>query len=188
MAQGRRTAGARDAAGRRYALAILQFVAEAPDSAPDWEAAVRGLEELTERPAFVDALQGDGMTDERFRDIARRVVPGIGGPQLNLLRLLRRKGRLALGPSIASYYRELLDERRGVARALVRTAVELDDERRRRFGEELARRTGRSVELETEVDPDLIGGAVIRIGDRLIDGSTRAALRGLRRRLEQGTF
>ncbi|MCY4454759.1 MAG: ATP synthase F1 subunit delta, partial [Chloroflexi bacterium] len=138
--------------------------------------------------SYVAALQGDGLTDEAFQEIVRRVLPDIGGTQLNLLRLLRRKNRLALGPSIASYYRELLDERRGVARAVVRTAVEIDDDRRERFSEELARRTGRTVELETEVDPDLIGGAVIRIGDRLIDGSTRAALRGLRQRLEQGTL
>ena len=186
MAQGRRTAGARDAAGRRYALAILQFVAEAPDSAPAWEAAVRGLEELTARPAFVDALQGDGMTDERFRDVARRVVPGIGGPQLNLLRLLRRKGRLALGPSIASYLRELLDERRGVARAEVRTAAAIDDGLRRRFAERLGELTGKRVEVEARVDADLIGGAVVRIGDRLIDGSARSRLRALREQLAQG--
>lgn len=181
-------AEARDVAGRRYALAIMAFLDEDEASAGAWSAAVDGLEALTSQASYVAALQSDGMTDERFRAVAGRVAPGIGGPRLNLLRLLRRKNRLALGPSIASYYRELLDERRGVARALVRTAVELDDERRRRFGEELARRTGRSVELETEVDPDLIGGAVIRIGDRLIDGSTRAALRGLRQRLEQGTL
>ena len=41
---------------------------------------------------------------------------------------------------------------------------------------------------DTEVDPEIIGGAVIRIGDRLIDGSTRARLRGMRQRLEQGAL
>ena len=181
-------AEARDVAGRRYALAIMAFVAEDEASAPAWSAAVDGLEALTSEPSYVAALQGDGMTDEQFQAIVRRVVPDIGQSQLNLLRLLRRKKRLALGASIGSYFRELLDDRRGVARAQVRTAVAIDDERRHWFSEQLAQLTGRSVELETEVDPEIIGGAVIRIGDRLIDGSTRARLRSLRQRLEQGAL
>ncbi len=176
-------AGARDVAGRRYALAIMQFVAADPDSAAAWEDAVDGLEALTERAVYVTALQGDGMTDEGFQETVRRVVPEIGQLQLNLLRLLRRKSRLALGPSIASYVRELLDERRGIARAQVRTAVEIDEERRQWFASQLGALTGMQVEVEAEVDPDLIGGAVVRIGDRLIDGSARSRLRALRAQL-----
>lgn len=181
-------AEARNVAGRRYALAIMAFLDEDESAADAWTEAVDALEALTSQGAYVTALQGDGVTDEQFQEIVRRVLPDIGDTQHNLLRLLRRKNRLGLGPSIASYYRELLDDRRGVARAVVRTAVEIDDERRQRFRDELSQRTGRAIELETEVDPDLIGGVVIRIGDRLIDGSTRAALRGLRQRLEQGTL
>ena len=176
-------AGARDVAGRRYALAIMQFVAADPDSAAAWEDAVDGLDALTARAAYVTALQGDGMTDEGFQETVRRVVPEIGQLQLNLLRLLRRKSRLALGPSIASYVRELLDERRGIARAQVRTAVEIDEERRQWFASQLGALTGMQVEVEAEVDPDLIGGAVVRIGDRLIDGSARSRLRALRTQL-----
>ena len=176
-------AGARDVAGRRYALAIMQFVAADPDSAAAWEDAVDGLDALTERAVYVTALQGDGMTDEGFQETVRRVVPEIGQLQLNLLRLLRRKSRLALGPSIASYVRELLDERRGIARAEVRTAVEIDEERRQWFASQLGELTGMQVEVEVEVDPDLIGGAVVRIGDRLIDGSARSRLRALRAQL-----
>ena len=180
--------GARDVAGRRYALAIMEFLDEDESAADAWSAAVDGLEALTSQSNFVAALQGDGMTDENFQAIVRRVVPDIGSSQLNLLRLLRRKGRLSLGPSIASYYRELLDERRGVARAEIRTAVELDADRLQALREQLAQLTGRTVEVETAVDPELIGGAVVRIGDRLIDGSTRAQLRGLRQRLVQGAL
>lgn len=179
-------AGARDVAGRRYALAIMEFVAADPDSAAAWEDAVDGLEALTDRPAYVAALQGDGMTDEGFQAVVRRIVPEVGQLQLNLLRLLRRKGRLALGPSIASYVRELLDERRGVARAEVRTAVEIDEERQQWFATQLGELTGQQIEISAEVDPDLIGGAVVRIGDRLIDGSARSRLRALRAQLTQG--
>ena len=176
---------ARDVAGRRYALAILEIAREA-GTADRWEQAVEGLDALTAQPAYVEALQADGMTDEAFQNIVREVVPDIGQTELNLFRLLRRKSRLALGPSIASFFRELLDEERGVLRAQVRTAVELDDERRQQIQEQLSQSTGKRVELETEVDPDLIGGAVIRVGDRLLDGSTRTRLRQLREQLVHG--
>jgi len=59
---------------------------------------------------------------------------------------------------------------------------------RDRIREQLSQQTGKTIELETEVDPSLLGGAVIRIGDRLIDGSTRTRLRQLRGRLQQGAL
>jgi len=177
---------ARDVAGRRYALALLALAREQGTMAY-WLEAAEGLEALTAEPSFVAALQGDGMTDERFVSIVRQVVPGIDGDALNLFRLLRHKGRLALGPSIASYVRELWDEERGVQRAEVRTAVPLDDAARAQVQARLAQQTGKTIELEAVVDPALVGGAVIRLGDRLIDGSTRTRLRTLRERLQQGS-
>ena len=172
----------RDVAGRRYARAISELARE-QDAFDAWSDAAEGLEALTAEPQHVAVLQGDGMTDERFRAIVEEAVPGIGTMQLNLFRLLRRKGRLGLGPSVASYFRELWNEQRGLERAVVRTAVAIDDERRSRIARELSQWTGKSVEVEAEVDPTLVGGAVIRIGDRLIDGSVRGRLRRLRAEL-----
>ncbi len=172
----------REVAGRRYALAVAELARDHSDFAA-WIDAVDGLEALTATPAYVTALQGEETNDERFDAIVRDVVPGIGGIQLNLFRLLRRKRRLSLGASIASYLHELWDEEQGVARAQVRSAVELDGDQRRRIAEQLSQRTGKTVEVEVELDPDLLGGAVIRIGDQLIDGSTRGRLRRLREQL-----
>ena len=115
----------------------------------------------------------------------RQAAPEIGQPQLNLFACCRRKGRLALGPSIASYFRELWDEQRGIARAQLRTAVALDGEQLGRITRQLSQWTGKRVQVEAELDPQLLGGAVIRIGDRLIDGSTRGRLRRLREQLMQ---
>jgi F-type H+-transporting ATPase subunit delta len=78
----------------------------------------------------------------------------------------------------------MADESRGVARAEVTTAVPLDDQRRRRVIEGLARIVGRDdVTITERVDPEIIGGVIARVGDRLIDGSTRARLRSLRNEL-----
>lgn len=178
---------ARDVAGRRYALAVVDM-ARSDASFASWASALDGLESLTQQASFVNALQADGMTDEKFADIVRQVVPSIRPVELNLFRLLRRKGRLALGPSINSYFIELWDNERGIERAVVRTAVELTAEQRDALAVQLSEASGKQVLLEGEVDPSLLGGAVIRMGDRLIDGSTRTRLRALREQLVHGSL
>ena len=177
-------AATRDVAGRRYALAVLD-IARADGDLDGWLEAADALAALTSDSRFVEALQGDGMTDDKFAAIVRRVLPNATQKQLNLFRLLRRKSRLSLGPSIASYLHEMVDEERGVLRAVVTTAVELDDDRRRQVSERIAAATGRQVELETRVDPAIMGGMTVRIGDQMVDGSTRARLLKLRASLER---
>jgi F-type H+-transporting ATPase subunit delta len=181
------TASTRDTAGRRYALALIE-IARADGDADSWLTAVDGLASLTSESRFVDALQADGMTDEAFVAIVRRIAPGITPKQLNLFRLLRRKGRLSLGRSVASYFRELMDEERSVVRAVVTTAVDLDAEREAAVKRRLQEQTGRTVELETRVDPAILGGMTVRVGDQLVDGSTRTRLRSLRSSLEHAAL
>ena len=177
----------RDIAGRRYALALIAIARDDGDF-DAWSDAIRALEELTARRAFVGTLQADGMTDERFQAIVRRVLPSIGQKQLNFLRLLRQKNRLSLGASIASFFSELLDEERGILRAEVTSATPLADEQRQRLLDKLTRDTGKQVALVTRVDPSLLGGLVVRIGDRMVDGSTRHRLQSLRTQLERAAF
>ena len=180
-------AGTRDVAGRRYASAVLE-IARSQGNLDSWVEAIEGLESLTSRPEFVAALQADGMTDEKFQAIVRRVLPNATPAQLNLFRLLRRKSRLGLGPDIASFFRELMDAERGIARATVTSAVELDAERQAQLERRLAEQTGKHVTVETQVDPSILGGLIVRIGDRLIDGSTRTRLRALRSQLERAAL
>jgi F-type H+-transporting ATPase subunit delta len=177
----------RDIAGRRYALALIAIARDDRDF-DAWSDAVEALADLTAQRSFVDALQADGMLDERFQSIVRRVVPGIGSKQMNFFRLLRQKSRLGLGASIASFFRELLDEERGILRAEVTSAMPLDDDQRQRLLDKLARDTGKQVALEVRVDPSIIGGIIVRIGDRMVDGSIRNRLRSLRTQLERAAL
>ena len=140
----------RDIAGRRYAIAIAELASERGESA-QWDEAVDALDALTSSAAFVAALQSEQTSDDRLQSIVREAAPGIGQSQLNLFRLLRRKGRLVLGSSIASYYRELRDEEREIVRAEVRTAVALDDERRQAIVNRIREWTGKQVEIEAEI-------------------------------------
>jgi F-type H+-transporting ATPase subunit delta len=176
----------RDVAGRRYAVAVAELAREHGD----WEVWAPSLEafaQLTAEAVHVGALSAEALDDERFQEIVREAVPQAGPLQMNLFRLLRRKRRLALGPSIASYFGELWDAERGVVRAELRTAVAIEEERRQQIAADLSRRGGGTVELTAVVDSALLGGAVVRIGDRLIDGSARTRLRALRAQLVAGS-
>ena len=166
----------------------MSSIARADGDFDAWLDAAEVLDALTAQSSTIEALQGDGMTDADFQAIVRRVLPNVAAKQLNLFRLLRRKNRMALGPSIASFFRELLDEERGIVRATVTSAVELDEARVASIREQLASQTGKTVELETGVDDELVGGLVIRVGDQLLDGSTRGRIRALRSHLERASL
>jgi F-type H+-transporting ATPase subunit delta len=102
---------------------------------------------------------------------------------LNLARLLAKKGRSALAAAIAAEYHRLAEQQKGVARARATTAVPLTELERNALVGAIHQGTGREVVLETEVDPALLGGVVVQIGDRLVDASTRARLHALRESL-----
>ncbi len=139
------------------------------------------------------AFMGSGETARALdatrvsREVKLRLVDaGLGDLSqrpLNLAKLLVAKGRTGLAPQIAAAFAQLVEEHQGIARARVITAVPLSDRERDAIAADLRQRTGRNVVLDAAVDPALLGGIVVQIGDRLIDGSTRARLEALKRHL-----
>ncbi len=106
---------------------------------------------------------------------------------LNLTRLLVSKEALRLSGDISDQYRLLEDQHRGIEHAELATAVPIDEREKERISRKVEKVIGRSVVLDTRVDPSIIGGFIARIGDTLIDGSVRQNLENLRRNLvEEG--
>ena len=97
-----------------------------------------------------------------------------------LLTLLAERGRLALLPEILDVYRDRLLERQGVVRARVTTASPLSDGRTREIARQLETATGKGVNIETAVDPAVIGGVITQIGSTVWDGSVARHLARLR--------
>ena len=100
-----------------------------------------------------------------------------------LLLLLADRDRLALVPGIASAYEARLMDHAKIVRAELTTAVAMPTDRVSSLQQGLAQVTGRQVQLETKVDPNIIGGAVARIGSTVYDGSVTTQLQKVKERL-----
>jgi F-type H+-transporting ATPase subunit delta len=91
-----------------------------------------------------------------------------------------------MASAVAEAFDEMVEERQGIVRAHATTAVPLATGDRQALSERIAQLTGQQVVLDTEVDQAILGGMVVLIGDRLIDGSTRSRLRALRNSMVSG--
>lgn len=106
---------------------------------------------------------------------------------MNFVLVVLQKRRQRLLRTIAAEYRELLDEKLGRLHVQVTLAHEPDDVTEQSITTELSRILGRSVIPHISVDPALLGGIVVRYGDRVLDGSLRRRLMSLRQRMVAAT-
>jgi F-type H+-transporting ATPase subunit delta len=111
---------------------------------------------------------------------------GAGNPVLHFWWLLADKNRLTELADIAAAFEELLDEERHILHGRLSTAVPLDRERQEVLAGELQKKAGRALALEFEVNPKILGGVVLRLGDRVLDASLRAQLFILKDTIRKG--
>jgi len=105
---------------------------------------------------------------------------------LRFLSLLLERRRLTLLPAVFSCYRSLLDEAKGRVEARVVAAAPLEEGALQRLRAALGKISGKEVILKDEIDPGLIGGAVIHLQGKIYDGSVRTQLEKMRQRIERG--
>jgi len=101
----------------------------------------------------------------------------------NTLQLLLERGRFGILSELNDAYGALAAEAAGLVKVDVTSAIELAPEASEQIAARVEEVTGRRVELTQRVDPDIIGGLVLRVGDVIVDSSLKARIRQLRRRL-----
>jgi F-type H+-transporting ATPase subunit delta len=150
------------------------------------------LEEvLSDLVEFVEALHeseelrlfyyGGQIPERQKRRALDGLTEGMKTSTTNFLKVLVDNGREEILEEVLARYEELLKEHLGRIEVEVTTAVELSEDQRGRLKERLGEvLEGREIILETNVDPELIGGAVFRYGGRMMDGSIRGRLESLR--------
>lgn len=169
-------------AGRRYAQAIFGLASE-KNTIDAWLNDLQVIAEVSQHPRAAEYLSNPKVPFEKKEEVAARLFPSVQPQALNLVRMLLTRQRFELAPSIFAAYEELVNQMRGIAQAEVTTAVPLSDQEAEQLRERLSAATGKQIILNRKVDPEIIGGMVARIGDQLIDGSTRTRLSQLRRTL-----
>jgi F-type H+-transporting ATPase subunit delta len=126
-------------------------------------------------PQFEAFLSSLAISRTRKPAVIRSALQGRASPLLlNFLLVLNDHERLELLRPIVAAYRALYEERTRHIRVRVRSAVPLPDDQRQRLTEELRARYQKEPILETSVEPDLLGGMVVQVGDWLYDGSVRS--------------
>lgn len=172
----------REAAARRYAQAAFAVALEQNDL-ERWAQDLRSIEALAGQRDVLEVLESSRVRPEQKERLLQAGLPDVNPLALNLARILVSKGRVALAGQMREEFDRLVDEHRGIAHATVVTAVPLSEQDRREVEKRLSQVVGKQVMVEAEVDTSVLGGLVARIGDRLIDGSTRTRLLDLRRQL-----
>jgi F-type H+-transporting ATPase subunit delta len=117
------------------------------------------------------------------KDAIRKIIDGGNERFLNFLELLAERHRLPATFRIRRSFDELWREEHKMLPVEVTSAVELDESLVRSIGDRIEERTGRKVELTSRVDPDIIGGLVLRVGNRVLDASVQGRLQRLRKQI-----
>ena len=117
------------------------------------------------------------------RDGIAKAISGAEPELVNFLELLAEKHRMPVIHAIRRAFDELYAEERKRLAVTVTSAVELDRKVVKKVGEEIQRQTGREIELDAVVDPDVLGGLVLRVGNRVLDASVRSKLERLRKEI-----
>jgi F-type H+-transporting ATPase subunit delta len=166
----------------RYAKALLDVAIQESDPARIERDLASIVGAMTDNPELRRAMTSPGVPQNIRVNVVRAIAEKAGAepPLAKLLNMLAERGRLELLPVLLEVYRERLLAHGNIVRATVTSAVPLTPEKAKGLEQSLANLTGKQMQIETDVDPSLIGGVVARIGGTVYDGSVRTQLARMR--------
>jgi len=174
-----------NAYARRYSQAIFRMALENKEI-NRWQSDLRKVASLMRDRALFSLIAHPKVTvDEKSKTLSQR-LGDVNPLAIKLVLLLSAKGRLALIDDISEEYQAMVDNYRGIEgteTAEVTTAIPLDDDYQLKVAQRITEIIGKPVILKPKVDPSIIGGIIIRVGDKLIDGSIRNKLAALKKDL-----
>lgn len=170
-------------AAKRYAQAAFD-VAKEHGRLDEWERDLSRQTATLGNPASEEFFEHPAVSAEDKQAALRSLVAGDEQQGVrNLALLLLERDRLQQLPQIVEVFHSLVLEDRGVAIANVTTAMELTPAELELVRSKIQQMVGKEIEITTHVDPEIIGGIVVRIGDMLLDGSVITQLKQLRQRM-----
>lgn len=172
------------AVARVYSQAMLSLAEEADGAKPLLEELDDLVALLETQPEFSEYLISPLVDQDDRRAALERTLRGRSSDLLvDTLQVINRNGRLSLLETVVETYRQAYQEKHGEIDVQVTTAVALDDDLRASIVALAKRLSGRRPALNEAVDPSLLGGMVLRVGDRKIDTSVAKDLKTIRAQL-----
>ena len=175
---------------RRYARAL--FALGKKNGLPELESYASGLgtlrATLAESPDLARVFRNPIFAPEEKKLVIKQIAAKLKlkGAILNFCLLLAEKDRLRELERIAAVFDQLLDAEKGVIRGELLTAVKLDAVKQAAVVKELEKKAKRTLVLSFGVDPEILGGVVLKVGDQVMDASLRAQLSILKDTIKRG--
>jgi F-type H+-transporting ATPase subunit delta len=168
---------------RPYALAAFGYAREAND-VPAWSAMLGALAAAVSHPDLKPLIRHPRVSDAQLADILAEILSQLlDQKRSNFIRALLDAERLELAPEIAVLFERYKAAAEGFVEVRVESAYAISPSEQARIESAVSSRLGKECEVTAEVKPELIGGAIIRVGDSVIDISLRGRLRALEQRL-----
>lgn len=164
---------------RPYALAAFEYAREKQQLSA-WKTFLELAGTIAKQKSVREVLGNPEVPSQKLFDLFHDILaPQLDSGRNNFLLLVSQKKRLAVLHEISEQFNNHYAALEKVSKVRVITAIEAQEDFRKKLTEALKKRTQRDVTLHCEVDPSIIGGAIIQIGDRVIDGSIRGKLNRL---------
>ena len=168
--------------GIRYAQVVFEIATEDLNF-DEWKSGLGKITGLIGVSEATEFLKDPKVSLENKKGFLKGCLEGVAPGVLNLSYLLVVKDKLKIAPLIEMEYNKLLDEHLGVKRIKVVTAMPLDEAEKENMAKKFENLTGHKIFINFDVDPNIVGGAVIKIKDKLIDGSIKNRLESLKKEL-----
>lgn len=169
-----------------YSRALLALARERGEEDALLDELTQVADYLARTPAFADFLGSPLIDGDARQQVIEKAFRGRASDLLvDGLQVLNRKGRLGLLAAVAEAYRSQLREQKGIVDVHVRTAVPLSPALRQQLEAAARHFTGRTPLLIEQVDPALVGGLVVQVGDRKMDSSIASRLHEISRRFDE---
>ncbi|VAW22154.1 ATP synthase delta chain [hydrothermal vent metagenome] len=167
---------------RPYARALFDLATE-EKNVPEVEKSLDELGVLIgQSEDFSDFLKSPVISADIKTAIIDKIVARAGFPEIvaNFIRLVAKNDRLLVLPAIIPAFGELAAKQRGEVRAEITSATPLNKQQLSSLGAVLKKQIGKSVKLDTNIDPSLIGGLMVKVGSRMIDSSIKTKLTAMK--------
>lgn len=169
---------------KRYARALFE-VAEAHGHVDEIEDDLTSVVSVFEKEGYHSLFQNPRMKIEEKQALIDSFSTAVSAETTNLLKLLTDRSREKELEEIAREYVAIANEARNIADATVTTAVPLTDEEKQQLAKQFGEALNKTLRMNTQVDADVVGGVLLRIGNRVYDGSIAGKLSRFKQRLTQ---